>query len=974
MILKNHLTLSKKQGNTKFFKWIGIFTLIATLVGSLYYIVIHTQEEGIVIQEKKFILLGDAETVKNGAFVFGKTIIKGGYQQSKEFAYKGKHSVKLQGPKTRFGFGHTITGVQPGDQLIARVWMYSPDGIRACVAIKSTEEGKPLYFQGCEPIAQEGDWKLLEVIAKVTHPIKDNTLKIYCYNSNLTPVYFDNLAYFKTNKPIAIWKPESVHVFIKEGEFTKLKNKREEALDQGMLLTTDDSWVKGAIHSKEKGGDNTKISLRLKGDWLDHLEGDKWSFRVKTETNKSWKRLKTFSLQDPLTRSYLKEWILHKFFDYEDILTTRYDFVELVINNEEKGLYAYEEHFLKQIPEFNLRREGPIVKFTENGLWEARLNATKLGVNIYSGEHKANPDIRPFGENKILNSPALSQQYKIAQNLCYQYQFGLKGSDEIFNLDLMAKYYAIMDITGGHHGVIWHNQRFYYNPVIGKLEPIGFDGYDKYGNSWVAFAFIGYNFSTLQSDKPKEWHARMFMEPAFLKKYIHYLNKFSQKEYINEFIDEHKDATRKRLIYIQQVSPDYRYSMKYLYQRAASIQEALLPTSASVHTRTVKAGYIAVCNKHGVPIEIMGTATAKKGMVSSFEKPHLVYTTSSYKLTDFSNQLEVSKNAKFIVYRVIGLENLHYTAINPWPVPTAYTPMQELKGNLIDNHTAYYYDKENKSIVFKDSSLITEPIIIPKDHRVKIEAGAYMDIVKKAFVISYSAVQFMGDEVAPIVVNSSDGTANGFTVLQAKNGSNVNYTTFLNMNTLAYKGWNLTGAVTFYESDVEIRKSVFTKNNCEDALNIIRSKFLFIHSTVSHTYSDGFDADFCTGDVLHSYFYNTGNDGIDFSTSKITIEDCRIEKAGDKGISIGEEGIATIINTLIDGAVIGIASKDFSKVLVKSVTLKNCEQGFSAYQKKPEYGGGIIVVEDYTAKNVQTLYKILPGSYLKLIDKEIKTD
>ena len=203
----------------------------------------------------------------------------------------------------------------------------------------------------------------------------------------------------------------------------------------------------------------------------------------------------------------------------------------------------------------------------------------------------------------------------------------------------------------------------------------------------------------------------------------------------------------------------------------------------------------------------------------------------------------------------------------------------------------------------------------------------------------------MGEEEAPILIHSSDGTANGVTVLQAKNKSTINYTTFSNLNTLAYKGWNLTGAVTFFESDVDIRKSIFTKNHCEDALNIIRSTFLFENSTVSQTFADGFDADFCTGLVKHSYFYKTGNDGIDFSSSDITIEDCTIEKVGDKGISIGEEGKAKIRNTTIDGAVIGIASKDFSKVIVYSATLKNCEQGFSAYQKKPEYGGAYIFVE-----------------------------
>ena len=48
---------------------------------------------------------------------------------------------------------------------------------------------------------------------------------------------------------------------------------------------------------------------------------------------------------------------------------------------------------------------------------------------------------------------------------------------------------------------------------------------------------------------------------------------------------------------------------------------------------------------------------------------------------------------------------------------------------------------------------------------------------------------------------------------------------FTGLNTLSYKGWELTGGVTFYESDVRIKNCVFEKNKCEDALNIICSKF-----------------------------------------------------------------------------------------------------------------------------------------------------
>ena len=83
----------------------------------------------------------------------------------------------------------------------------------------------------------------------------------------------------------------------------------------------------------------------------------------------------------------------------------------------------------------------------------------------------------------------------------------------------------------------------------------------------------------------------------------------------------------------------------------------------------------------------------------------------------------------------------------------------------------------------------------------------------------------MGRQDAPILVNSSDKSARAFTVLKTTKPSLVRYTTFDQLGAFYYKGWSLPGAVNFYESDVTIERTTFTRNSCEDALNIVRSKF-----------------------------------------------------------------------------------------------------------------------------------------------------
>jgi len=149
-------------------------------------------------------------------------------------------------------------------------------------------------------------------------------------------------------------------------------------------------------------------------------------------------------------------------------------------------------------------------------------------------------------------------------------------------------------------------------------------------------------------------------------------------------------------------------------------------------------------------------------------------------------------------------------------------------------------------------------------------------------------------------------------------------------------------------------------------LNIIRSNFTLKNSEVSFTASDGFDADFCKGIVENSRFLNTTNDGIDFSGSLVTIINCDLDNCGDKGISVGENSDVTIKSASVKNSIIGVASKDLSNLVIENILLENCGQGFTAYQKKPEFGGSDIEVKNYEAVDVNRLYNIRVGCNLNL--------
>jgi hypothetical protein len=134
---------------------------------------------------------------------------------------------------------------------------------------------------------------------------------------------------------------------------------------------------------------------------------------------------------------------------------------------------------------------------------------------------------------------------------------------------------------------------------------------------------------------------------------------------------------------------------------------------------------------------------------------------------------------------------------------------------------------------------------------------------------------------------------------------------------------------------------------------------------------DAFDSDFCKGEVRNSVFINVGNDGIDFSGSVVNIRDCQMINCGDKGISVGEETDANVFSSRIESCPIAVASKDLSVLYIDYIDLKNCDQGFVAFEKKAEFGGSKIIVKDYKTDNIKRLHAISTGCTLQLKEQLI---
>ena len=927
----------------------------------------------------------------NNAYTF-----RGGDLQTNIQQRSGKFSV-MTTPKNAFSLSIEIPRIKRDSYVEASVWRKGNIGQFVAVITESND-----YFAAKEPVETDSTgWEKLSLKFYVIPTKEYQTIKFYVWNPGKDTVFFDDISIQIINKKeFPVFNEEIFHIEMDTSCQIKLMEVRKRAFTAGVLQSKDDDWIKGFVFANNK---MMKSDIRLKGDWLDHLHGKKWSFRLKLKKGNTWNSMRVFSIQSPLSRLGINEWFLHQFMISEGLLTTRYGFIPVTIVGENRGLYAWEEHFAKQLVESQNRREGPIVRFVEDALWDTRVFDDKGKRNEYRTPIFEAATIKPFSTSKTIADTNLFKQFLIAQNLMFQYKHRLANASQIFNIEMLAKYFAIADVFLARHSIIWHNQRFYYNPVLCKLEPIAYDCYSDIGLEEIGkrdiYGYFKYNSIGTTNDEfliTKE----LFNDTLFTDLYINYLEKYSSKHFLDslfknthnqlnfydslikiEFPEQYffKNEILINANNIRQDLPAFKNqftSMKKDNRQWINksrevnnydtiIKDFLAPNLISCYKQEVynDSSVFKVINYFPEDIVILGIGRNNKKIRNIIVPvPIIAGYNDELPGTDYFSIENSATN--YLFFSIVDHDEIMTTEIMQWPEPSnKQSPFQQLTESHTFPDTSIIKKIEGKKVYIKKGDItMRNTVIIPLGYRVYFYEGTTIDMVNRAAFISYSPITINGTKNKPVTITSSDYSGNGFTILQANGNSYINNAEFNNLNTLNYKGWTLTGAVNFYESDVDIINTTFYRNQCEDALNIVRSNFTLKNSLFDYIFSDAFDSDFSNGKVVDTRFTNIGNDAIDFSGSKILIKDVEITNANDKGISGGENSQLIVENTSISSSEIGLASKDLSVVQANNCKISNCNYGIVLLQKKPEYGPSTMILNNTQLINSKTNLLIEEGS------------
>ncbi len=793
----------------------------------------------------------------------------------------------------------------------------------------------------------------------------------------------------------------TVRLDLKFRHLTKLREKREEAIARGILFASDADFVPMRIRFEDR---TIRAKVRLKGDWTDHLESDRWSYRVHIKGGDQLFGMRRFSLQTPGTRRYLNEWALLEHLRHEEVLAPRYRFVNLIVNGDDKGLYAVEEGFSKELLESQKRLDGVIVKLDEGDFWQQADRMSDipdwLDANVVEPSDFDNSRILSFRSNRIERTAGMPEQRDAAFRLLRGFQTRALTASQVFDVRILARFLAVYDVWSVEHGIRWHNLRFYYDPVIGRLEPIGFDvsaGVPKAGLQSLTEGYDAPNWTVVAMDDPRVAEA-----------YAAALARMSKPAYLDDLEKRLGEQHDRYLRLLQREAPALTPVWAGLAEKQAYIREVLSPPSTIVgyayredspseqpgvsHVRLTLGSVVTL------PVEVLGfridggplasagdvlaadnsVGISRRGsstVILPRRRPRKPQQSVFFEIPVDALEPSGSGNAirRIIVEsRLLGLEEVYETELSVLSAITEVgpdMPRQPTVEEALDQHMFLERcDEEDTLAITPGTWTVERDLILPDGIALKATKGTVLRFAPNAILYANGPLLFEGTATQPIVLEPSGPTWPGLVVADARARSVLEYVEIRSTAGIDRSGWALTGATLFYRCPVTLRHCRFMGTTAEDALNIKRTHMELLDTEFADCASDALDADFCTGAIRRCTFHDILGDAIDVSGSTISAANLHLRDIGDKALSVGENSDFTAIDTQVMRVGIAAASKDLSLTRLDRIDIVDASIGLACYTKKPEYGPASIVAHDVSFEKTRQRMLVHTGSSIMLDD------
>lgn len=542
--------------------------------------------------------------------------------------------------------------------------------------------------------------------------------------------------------------------------------------------------------------------------------------------------------------------------------------------------------------------------------------------------------------------------------------------ERVLDLQKFADYLAILELMDGHHA-IGMNSFLYFNPITNLVEPIT----REYNSLRLSDGPPTANRSVIDSVAKNDslilfqW---LFKNTKFNNYLTQSLFDLSDPEFLNEFFEEINSELQRQTRILHKSSPFYYFPKEYLYLKQKQIRSALNNISPSKSTvkRTGENNLrIEFANNSFIPIQILDIYSAESDGLVKINDTILANTNTTIRIENL--QVEELLDLRFSFHVVGRPNNVRIQNFTPLSQDgeAAFPQLRSFSIKDIEADDRFVINKYDRFIDFTLSTITLDSnLFIPKGYVLRGAPGLEVNLVNGASIYSHSPIKFKGNYERPITIKSPNFSGGGIYVSSNEGTSEFVHVNFDKLTYPDPSFSGLTSSITFYETAVDLRYCNFTQNRAEDFVNFFRSQYQVKDVVFSRVASDAIDSDFSDGAIQDSLFKEIGNDALDFSGSDVVLKNIKIYNTGDKALSAGEKSKVIVNNLTIKDTEIGITSKDLSDVVVENTRLENVRLGVAVFQKKEEFGGASIKIDNLVQQQVEQEYLVDVASTL-MIDR-----
>ncbi|HEX8514886.1 MAG TPA: CotH kinase family protein [Bacteroidia bacterium] len=767
--------------------------------------------------------------------------------------------------------------------------------------------------------------------------------------------------------------PESISIEIKNKDLNILEKNRQNALERGVIINDQDGeYVSATLEYK---GKKIKVKLRLKGHMTDHLQDNKWSFRIKIKDNESFMGMKRFSIQHPGTRGYIYEWIYHELMKREDVIALRYKFINVSVNGKDWGIYAVEENFDEELIENNNRKKGPIIRFNPDLYWVDRFNELKRSQPLAEFASYYSSYVQAYRDDKILKDSVQRLYYLKAMALMEGFRTKKLSASETFDIERLARFHAVIDLVGGIHSIDWSDIKYYYNPVTAKLEPVAYESFTVF-----PFQHISGNYKFTQPDslQPyKDFHTAIFSDERFFRAYIKQLRKISDPSYLDTFFSSSDKELTDNLRILNKEFPYKKFDKTNYYLNQKMIRQ-ILSAPKSVHTYFKKVSDNKVLIQAGaiesLPVELLFLSSGKIKFYA--ERKSILPAKQANEYVKYKDLLFVMPDGFIwndsllqdlkLNYTILGEENIQQADVFPYPHTETEFITEDLKNRTgnIKSFPFLVINEESSTIIIKPgNNKVDKDLIVPAGYRVMASAGVTINMVNGAKLISYSPFIFTGNEEENILITSTDSSSQGIEFINS-DASVFEYVVIRNMPVIKDEQWTRKSYLTFYESPVVFKQCSFYNGKSEFVLNIIRSKFALKECMFKQMRHNAVKIDFSEGSFDHCVFEECVNNALDLTMAKVKISGLYISGSSNKALNIKNGTQLTGGDITIKHSGVAISVEDKALVTINKVDIIESRFGIAAF--KNHGGHPSVKISGLTLKGVSRNYIKDVKSFLQI--------